>query len=685
MTLSVHYHQASLIEAGNKLLDSVDTVSFDLFDTLLVRRVHNPDLVKLPVARYISQKAEAMGLNWSWQEVQKQRDFREKENRANTAKNFVDHEACYPDFMGKMLTDVFGDLFSGEIMDEVTKFEMQMENAMLVPRQELHDWLKQIRQQGKKILVVSDMYLPASHLRILLEHANILEYVDEVVSSADSFLAKASGKAYPMLAEKFELTTEKWLHVGDNAISDGFRAIESGLKSLLLQDSEEARRKAIAARYYFSSRTRPFWKGRALQQLMAPLEAENSQRSNLYVEGYNFLGPLICNFIYSVADQCQALGVTKIFFLSREGWMFKQVWENMMPYLGASENLPEIEYLYVSRLALAGASCAVQGLTPDNANIVFLPPGNRSFEDVCRVFALDAEPLKPYLEKHELSLDTTLTPRHEGFEQAYRVRFDELLRDTEFQEEIKRQTGPRNQALQRYLEDKDFFKQQNVALVDIGWLGTIQRFFFESIAHREDLPNCHGMLFGATRGIPYKTTSQNRISGLVYDRHKFDLASSAVLYAQDLFEEACRAPHPTLIGYELKDEGYDLKFRSMEDEIGQAEKEQDNHYADLQQGVIDASKRFGPAAAILCDHPQDFKAWTNYLLVSKLAFAKTREIKAIRHLHHLDDFHGSKTPKKARRPQFLVNPWQATGWRSWLVQLLPGRYFRKHLRQLINQ
>ena len=123
----------------------------------------------------------------------------------------------------------------------------------------------------------------------------------------------------------------------------------------------------------------------------------------------------------------------------------------------------------------------------------------------------------------------------------------------------------------------------------------------------------------------------------------------------------------------------------MEDDIGRAEKEQDNHYADLQQGVIDASKRFGPAAAILCDHPQDFKAWTNYLLVSKLAFAKGKEIKAIRHLHHLDDFHGSKKPKRARRPQILVNPWQASGWRSWLVQLLPGRYFRKHLRQLINQ
>ena len=99
----------------------------------------------------------------------------------------------------------------------------------------------------------------------------------------------------------------------------------------------------------------------------------------MYTEGYNFLGPLICMFVHLVAQRCRENNITKVFFLSREGWMFKQVWEKTMPMLYPDGKLPQIEYLYVSRQALAGASCAHEGLTQEKADIVFLPAGNRCF------------------------------------------------------------------------------------------------------------------------------------------------------------------------------------------------------------------------------------------------------------------------------------------------------------------
>ncbi|WP_339135720.1 MAG: HAD family hydrolase [Candidatus Electrothrix sp. GW3-4] len=55
----------------------------------------------------------------------------------------------------------------------------------------------------------------------MVDHAGFLDQVDAVVSSADSFLAKASGKAFPMLQERFALDYDRWLHVGDNPVSDG--------------------------------------------------------------------------------------------------------------------------------------------------------------------------------------------------------------------------------------------------------------------------------------------------------------------------------------------------------------------------------------------------------------------------------------------------------------------------------
>ena len=221
-------------------------------------------------------------------------------------------------------------------------------------------------------------------------------------------------------------------------------------------------------------------------------------------------------------------------------------------------------------------------------------------------------------------------------------------------------------------------------MVDIGWLGTIQRFFHDAIAHRDDRPTCHGLLFGATRGIAFPTKPDSYIEGVVYDREKFNLASSAMLYARDLFEEACRAPHATLNGYRLTQDGYELEFRQMTDHIGKSEQEQDQHFADLQQGVLDAADRYGAATTLLADHANRFTPWINYLLVSKLAFPSGKEIKRIRHKHHLDDFQGTGNPKLLRRPRLLHNPWETTGWRFWVGCLFTGKLFKRHLRSTVN-
>ncbi|MCI5160213.1 MAG: hypothetical protein D3906_17690, partial [Candidatus Electrothrix sp. AUS1_2] len=274
MTMQQFYTLDQLIEEGERISTQFDTVSFDLFDTLLIRRIHDPDMVKPAVARYISRKALAQGVEkkWNWQQIQKLRDTFEQEQRQETGKRFDDFEACYPDYMRRVITAVFGEQREQQERDrllrEVTDYELAVENSVLVPRQELVNWLRKLKEQGKKILVVSDVYLPASHLERLIEHAGFLEQVDAVISSADSFLAKASGKAFPMLRERFDLRYDSWLHVGDNPVSDGGRPAEFGIHSLVLRDGLEKMRKSLAKRYYNYAQGLPFYRGRALQQIM---------------------------------------------------------------------------------------------------------------------------------------------------------------------------------------------------------------------------------------------------------------------------------------------------------------------------------------------------------------------------------------------------------------------------------
>ena len=97
-----------MIAAANAVIADVDVVSFDVFDTLLVRRVHDPDLVKVPVARLISSLAADAGVEMTWQEVQERRDEIEQAARDDAGKEHPDHEAYYPSFMANTLQSIFG-------------------------------------------------------------------------------------------------------------------------------------------------------------------------------------------------------------------------------------------------------------------------------------------------------------------------------------------------------------------------------------------------------------------------------------------------------------------------------------------------------------------------------------------------------------------------------------------------
>lgn len=684
MDFQTFYSLKSLISAGRQLAETKKTISFDLFDTLLIRRVHDPDIIKLPVAKYISALSRQHNCSIGWQKVQELRDQIENELRAETGKRFDDHEACYPVFMGTLLENIFGKGLGEELLGKVTEYELFMENSMLVPRPELVDWMRELKTKDKQIIIISDMYLPASHLRKLVAHAGILELVDDVISSADTYLAKASGKAYQLVADKHNIATKDWLHIGDNGFSDGLRAAEAGIESLIITDPKEQQRKSIVTRYYNYSDGKPFWRGRLLQQLMAPHEGENIEQSELYNEGYNFIGPMIGLFVQRIAELCIEKNITKVFFLSREGWTFKRYWEQAMPALYPEGGLPDIEYLYVSRMALAGASCAHNGLTKTKADIAFLPSGNRDFSDVCRIFSLSPDRFEPTLEKFGLKIDTCLSHIHDGYEPENRRKFEAMLEDTDFQSEVRSQSQDANLAMLRYFEDVGFFDHKDVAIVDIGWLGSIQRFLFEAVAHREDAPKCHGYLFGATRGVPYDTSDKNSVEGIMYDRDKFDLAGSTLFYARDIFEEACRAPYPTLNGYALKGDSYELIFRQTDDEIGQAELDQDRYFAPLQQGIYDSAKRFGAAAAMLNYSLVDYRPWVNALLVNKLAFATSAEIFRIRNQHHLDDFHGKKKAKADFYKGF-VTLWDRPQWQLKFLPFLRLRCFFLHLRERINE
>lgn len=676
------YSLPLLCRKAMKLSEGYDVISFDIFDTLLIRRNHNPDDLKNATARFIAQRACGLGQKWSWQKVQRLRDKIEAMHRRRAARHHPDHEACYPDFMRDTLNIIFGKPEGANLLEEVTAYELDIEAAFLVARQGFLDLVRDLKKQGKTILAISDMYLPAAHLRILLDRAGYAGLIDQVFASADSMKAKASGAAWPLIREQLALDCSRWLHIGDNPVSDGARPAEVGIQAMVLRDGGELFRRSIARAYHDVARSRPYWRGRLVQQYMLPLEAENVSRTDLYRHGYMYFGPLLCAFVQHIAEQASAKGVERVYFLSREGQLMRDIWRILASTVFAGMKLPEDHYLYVSRMALAGASCAHRGLSHENARIAFLPASNRDFRDLCRVFDLDPSPFTPILRRHGLADDTPLSRWHEGWNPDNGTRFQRMVEhDEAFQAEVRRQSAQANQALQRYLEDEQVFSSSKVALVDIGWLGNIQRFLYQAMEHREDRPELHGHLLVCAAGYPFPYASDNHLEGFYHDHKRFGFTGSLLLYAQELFEETTRANHPGLVRYHVDgDGGYKLVFRPEDDQFAQNEKAQSDYFADVQTGILDGARRYAAAMAVLGYDANDMKPWLDVLTVNHMAFPKTRDVKLLTRIHHLDDFSARRSPGRRAR-KALQRLWSRPYWQ---LRFLPGVRIYHYVRHAVH-
>lgn len=673
----------ALADHVRRNLTQVDRVTFDVFDTLVIRRVHQPDAIKMATARFLARRMVAQGRpGWPAERIQRMRDRVERLHRRRNGRQHPDHEACYPEFMA----DVMRILFKGDDpaahLEETTRYELQMESAFLVARADFVTLLRDLKAAGKKVAAISDMYLPATHIARLLDGVGYTGLVDEVVSSADTCRAKASGAAWPLLAERWKTEPARWWHVGDHPHSDGAQPAAFGLTALVLRDPGELQRKRMSESLASMTRPRPLWRGRLAQQWMLPLEAENVPRPELYRLGYTVLAPLLCAFIQNAAEQCRARGIKQVYFFSREGRLLQALWDRIIPVLHSGEELPQTRYLQVSRRALAGAAFAHQDLNLENARIAFLPASNRDFEDFCRVFGLDAAPFAPLLSRAGLQADTPISRWHEGWHPSHQDKFARLVADPAFQAEVRRQQASASEALQHYLASLGFFTQDRVAVLDIGWLGSIQRFLDQAIAHRPDRPALHGYLFAAAPGYPFPHRPDNTLDGCFFDHRRFDFAGSFVLTVRDIFEEATRAAEPGLLAYGPPDADENrLRFRTPPDE---REQQQSAYFAPLQQGILDAAERFAPVAAVLGYGMADWKPWLNALAVEHLAFPRVREVKALTFRHHQDDLaHGRIPVARARRAMRRL--WTEPLWKHRWWPGLRSWYFLKHAIYWLRQ
>lgn len=489
-------------------IDQHDVISFDIFDTLLARTVSAPVDVFTITQEFFNQDGD----------YTIQDDFRplrikaEREARLNRVSADVSLDDIYKEL--KRLRPDYPDAFTNTLKE----CEIKAEAAVLV-RNSIAKAYDYARSTGKKIAIVSDMYLPKRAIESFLKQNGIDKW-DFFLVSCEDHLSKASGTAFVALRDAFPGKTI--LHIGDNYHDDITMAMRHGLGALHVKSNVEAcadrgvlerfhqvwnRRQQVPETAYLGQVQQSFVDG-MIANYIAGREGDTDE----YI-GYAVLGPLLVGFSQWLHESAKEDGCSKILFLARDGAIMHKAY-NLLYGSRALNN----EYIFGSRRALVFPS--LQVLNGEDI---------RTFAQLDRGANLSAT-----LETFNLSKSDTDVIRaaegaevnlnHDHVDASNAAKVEAML--LSLKEKILSTIREERETVLEYLNAVGFDDtKKRVAVCDIGWNGSV-RTVIENYVERE-VP---GFYLGL-RNVEKTQYVGNKIKGYFDARKEFDWREFAPVVA----------------------------------------------------------------------------------------------------------------------------------------------------------
>lgn len=340
--------------------ESIKCVSFDIFDTLVVRPFLRPaDLFKFLDKEY--RKDNIGGVEFSEMRETSEVIARNKqyENDSSIEEITLDdiynviHEAYYID---------------EKILNKLKKIECDLELRFCERRNTAFNLYQLALNCGKKVICTSDMYLPLDVIKKILEK-NGYKDIDKIYLSSEIKKTKSTGNLYDYVINDLKINANEIIHIGDNIESDYKvpkkkeinaihfykatsifldRGLTNGLGQVFnssfpfWQDNKESTQFmgiramiAVVANKYFDNPFRPFNK-------------KTDFNADPYLIGYYNLGMYIFGISnWLLKNICNKND--KISFMARDGYLIMEAYNKLVKIYSG---VPKSEYMYVSRKAL---------------------------------------------------------------------------------------------------------------------------------------------------------------------------------------------------------------------------------------------------------------------------------------------------------------------------------------------
>lgn len=416
-----------------KSLLQYDVISFDIFDTLILRPFAKPvDLFmivghRLKCPNFITIRRNA------------EREARDL-SIAQKGTNEINIYDIYEIIERK----------TGIDKDYGVNVELEAEMEFCFANPYMMRVYKILQEQGKDIIITSDMYLPHILMEKLLEKCGYTGY-KQLYVSCDYKCSKHSGELYVNVINNIE-KGKKIVHIGDNYKSDIESATKYGIDTKYYKNVHE-----IGNQYRADGMSALI--GSTYSGIVNTHLHNGSKKYNPYYEyGFIYGGLYVlgyCNWIY---EKAKKEGIEKILFLSRDGAIYKRVFDTMY------DDMPN-EYVYWSRIANSKYASKFQKSdiieklivhrTLDHLGLIKI-----TIDDLLNDF--DLHKMKKYLKDYDLRGDMVIQSQIRSLLcNMFMDHWDIFTENYSVQKELQRQ----------------YFKNilkgcKKVAVVDVGWLGT---------------------------------------------------------------------------------------------------------------------------------------------------------------------------------------------------------------------
>lgn len=327
-------------------IDSHKVVSFDVFDTLLIRPLARPeDLFDL--LRSDAQDISAGRI----------RDFRSVRTEA---KKWVRNPARGEEVLLTERYDAIRERFdlTQEQGDRLLALELDTERRLIRRREFVNGLFGEAKAAGKKVVLASDTYFDRAFVEELL-HANGIEGYDALFVSSEVGLLKHTGRMFEHMLQHLQVEASDVCHIGDNPHSDGEQAALVGMDTVHLPRPAEAldSKTLMAEQIQGEDSTLvAVVKGMAANKIADDpfsIERPSFVGGDAEALGYCLAGPLFLGFAKWVLESALEDGVNDLYFLARDGDIAKKAYDHLAPLVPGA---PASHYSLASRRAITVAA-----------------------------------------------------------------------------------------------------------------------------------------------------------------------------------------------------------------------------------------------------------------------------------------------------------------------------------------